>query len=103
MIRQLLDFARQKMPERSNVDLRDIARHTVQLLETLAAKGGVRLVTIGGEHPDPQLNAFTIVTSSYQRGGVAGVIGVMGPTRMPYQKVIALVEHTSRLVEDLES
>ncbi len=60
-------------------------------------------VTIGGEHPDPQLNSFTIVTSSYRRGGVAGVIGVMGPTRMPYQKVIALVEHTSRLVEDLAS
>jgi heat-inducible transcriptional repressor len=60
-------------------------------------------VTIGGEHLDPALASFTIVTSSYQRGGVAGVIGVMGPTRMPYQKIIALVEHTSRLVEDLAS
>jgi heat-inducible transcriptional repressor len=58
-------------------------------------------VTIGGEHPEPALSAFTIVTSSYRCGALTGVIGVMGPTRMPYDKILALVEHTSRLVEDL--
>ena len=39
------------------------------------------------------------MTSSYEAGGLNGVIGVMGPTRMPYDKIIGLVEHTSRLVE----
>jgi heat-inducible transcriptional repressor len=29
------------------------------------------------------------------------MIGVIGPTRMPYQKVVALVEHTSRMLGDL--
>jgi heat-inducible transcriptional repressor len=60
-------------------------------------------VTIGSEHEDHRFSEFTIVTASYRRGGLAGVIGVMGPTRMPYEKVLALVEHTSRLVEDLGS
>jgi heat-inducible transcriptional repressor len=32
---------------------------------------------------------------------VTGVIGVIGPTRMPYDKVISLVTHTSRLITDL--
>ena len=32
-----------------------------------------------------------------------GVIGVMGPTRMPYDKIVSLVDHTSRLVEGLLS
>jgi heat-inducible transcriptional repressor len=41
------------------------------------------------------------VTASYEAGDLKGVIGVMGPTRMPYDKIIGLVEHTSRLVEDL--
>jgi heat-inducible transcriptional repressor len=58
-------------------------------------------VSIGGEHSDPRLAAFTIVTSSYQQGQVSGVIGVMGPTRMAYQKIVALVEHTSQLMGDL--
>lgn len=60
-------------------------------------------VTIGNENTDPHLSPFTIVTASYRRGALSGVIGVMGPTRMPYDKVLALVEHTSRMVEDLVS
>lgn len=58
-------------------------------------------ITIGGENRDPRLSNFTLVTSSYQAGDLRGVIGVMGPTRMPYEKIIGLVDHTSRLVEDL--
>jgi heat-inducible transcriptional repressor len=47
------------------------------------------------------LAPFTLVTASYRLGPLAGVIGVMGPTRMPYDKIVALVDHTSRLVGEL--
>ncbi len=63
-------------------------------------RGGL-VITIGAEHGDPSLADFTLVTSTYRRGGATGVIGVLGPTRMPYDKIIGLVEHTSRLVEGL--
>ncbi|HXF94626.1 MAG TPA: heat-inducible transcriptional repressor HrcA [Gemmatimonadales bacterium] len=58
-------------------------------------------ITIGAEHSDPRLAAFTLVTSSYRSGPLSGVIGILGPTRMPYDKVVALVDHTSRLVGEL--
>lgn len=58
-------------------------------------------ITIGAEHGDPTLAPFTLVTSTYRVGPLSGVIGVMGPTRMPYQKIVAIVEHTSRLLGDL--
>jgi heat-inducible transcriptional repressor len=58
-------------------------------------------ITIGSENSDPRLAEFTLVTSAYRSGGLSGVIGVMGPTRMPYDKIISLVEHTSRMVEGL--
>jgi heat-inducible transcriptional repressor len=58
-------------------------------------------ITIGGEHGDPQFDQFTVVTAEYHVGALAGVIGVIGPTRMPYDKVISLVQHTSRLLSDL--
>ena len=58
-------------------------------------------ITIGTENTDPRLADFTLVTSSYQSGGLSGVIGVMGPIRMPYEKIIGLVEQTSRMVEGL--
>ncbi len=57
-------------------------------------------ITIGDEHGEPGLSGFTLVTATYRRGGATGVIGVLGPTRMPYEKIIGLVEHTGRLVED---
>jgi heat-inducible transcriptional repressor len=58
-------------------------------------------ITIGAEHDDVRLRDFTVVTAEYRTGSLAGVIGVMGPTRMPYDKVIALVNHTSQLLSDL--
>ncbi|HEX9581053.1 MAG TPA: heat-inducible transcriptional repressor HrcA [Gemmatimonadales bacterium] len=58
-------------------------------------------VTIGGENLDARLAAFTIVTSAYRAGSLSGTIGVIGPTRMPYEKVLSLVQYTSRLMGDL--
>jgi heat-inducible transcriptional repressor len=58
-------------------------------------------ITIGSEHEDERLRDFTVVTAEYRTGQLAGVIGVIGPTRMPYQKVISLVNHTSQLLSDL--
>ena len=75
---------------------RDLLR---QALESRRQRGVS--ITIGSENPDTRLSDFTLVTSSYEVGALKGVIGVMGPTRMPYDKIIGLVEHTSRLVEGL--
>jgi heat-inducible transcriptional repressor len=75
---------------------RDLLR---EALET-RRRDGLK-VTIGAEHGDAGLAGFTLVTSTYRRGGATGVIGVLGPTRMPYDKIIGLVEHTGRLVEGL--
>lgn len=57
-------------------------------------------ITIGGEHSDPALADFTVVTSEYHVGNLRGVIGVIGPTRMPYARVIGLVESTSSLISE---
>lgn len=89
----------------SNHRMRDLLRLTEGrdlLREALASRRQTGIsVTIGGENPDSRLSGFTLVTASYQAGALKGVIGVMGPTRMPYDKIIGLVEHTSRLVEGL--
>jgi heat-inducible transcriptional repressor len=76
-------------------------RHDL-LLEALRRRHETGItITIGAEHQDTRLAAFTLVTASYRSGPLSGVIGILGPTRMPYDKVVALVDHTSRLVGDL--
>ena len=60
-------------------------------------------VTIGAEHRRPELAPFTLVTSEYRVGQLSGVIGVIGPTRMPYEKVTAIVDSASTLLSELLS
>lgn len=54
-------------------------------------------VTIGAEH-GPELAGFTVVTSGYRIGAQRGIVGVIGPTRMSYEKVVAIVDYTSSFV-----
>jgi heat-inducible transcriptional repressor len=85
---------------RKLVELTETREHLADLLRARSDTPGIT-ITIGNENRDPKLENFTIVTAQYHSGSVAGVIGVIGPTRMPYDKVISLVTHTSRLLTDL--
>jgi heat-inducible transcriptional repressor len=58
-------------------------------------------ITIGEENSEPELSNLTVVTATFLVGHVEGVVGVIGPTRMPYEKVVALVDCTSSLVSRL--
>jgi len=82
------------------VALTETRQYLAEVLRRRAGDAGVT-ITIGNEHGEPALEHFTLVTAQYRAGGVNGVIGVIGPTRMPYDKVISLVTHTSQLVTEL--
>jgi heat-inducible transcriptional repressor len=85
---------------RQLIALTERRQELAALLQARSGAPGLS-ITIGNEHGDPGLGAFTVVTAEYQAGALSGVIGVIGPTRMPYHKVVALVSHTSQLVSDL--
>ena len=96
-----------EQPEFAAVDrmrrLIELTERPQALAEALKRRGetsGIS-ITIGTEHNDERLKDFTVVTAEYHAGSLTGVIGVIGPTRMPYQKVISLVNHTSRLLSEL--
>ncbi|MCC7196316.1 MAG: heat-inducible transcription repressor HrcA [Gemmatimonadaceae bacterium] len=71
-----------------------------QLLRARPTHSGVQ-ISIGSEHGDMLPGGLTVVTAAYSAGSLQGVIGVIGPTRMPYEKVVSLVSHTSSLLTDL--
>jgi heat-inducible transcriptional repressor len=85
---------------RKLVELTETREHLGDLFRPRSGTPGIT-ITIGNENRDPKLENFTIVTAQYHSGSVAGVIGVIGPKRMPYDKVISLVTHTSRLLTAL--
>lgn len=58
-------------------------------------------ITIGAEHGQPELEDLTIVTANYSVGTLQGTVGVIGPTRMAYDKVVSIVDWTSGLLTRL--
>lgn len=70
----------------------------LQLLDQCLRSDGIQLF-IGDEAGDTVFGDVSIVTSRYEGNGqVAGVLGVVGPTRMAYQTVIPVVDITARVL-----
>lgn len=93
-------------------DFNDIERIR-HLLETLEEKftlihlmdegmiGTGLQITIGDENPVTELQDCTMITGTYRNGNHAlGALGVIGPTRMAYSRVIPIIEFTARTVSD---
>jgi len=70
----------------------------LHLLDRCLQSDGIQLF-IGQETGYAQLDEISLVTSRYEvNGAVAGVLGVIGPTRMAYKDVIPVVDVTARLL-----
>ncbi|MDA8384126.1 MAG: heat-inducible transcriptional repressor HrcA [Betaproteobacteria bacterium] len=70
----------------------------LELLDRGRRADGVRIF-IGGESGILPLDECSIVTAPYEVDGqVVGTLGVVGPTRMAYERVIPIVDITSRLL-----
>lgn len=61
------------------------------------------IITIGKENKFDQIMNCSLVTSRYQVGKVAGTIGIIGPTRMAYSKLVSVVEYTARTISEVLS
>jgi heat-inducible transcriptional repressor len=56
-------------------------------------------VVIGSESHDPGLKEISVVASPYRVGAEpVGVLGVLGPRRMPYSKLTAIVDYTAGML-----
>jgi heat-inducible transcriptional repressor len=72
----------------------------VELLDRLLVRSrGVR-VALGGEVDEPSLHRCALVAARYGEDGAAGALGVIGPARMDYGRVISLVDYCSRVVTE---
>ena len=70
----------------------------LQLLDTSSRAHGVQIF-IGGESGLVPLDECSIVTAPYEiDGNVVGMLGVIGPTRMAYERVIPIVDITAKLL-----
>jgi heat-inducible transcriptional repressor len=99
----LLDIAGADDPETTVATMRTLLRmmeektRLVQLIDACMDGTGLTVV-IGSEHPDPDLQRFSVITSTYTDGRSTGTVGVIGPTRMRYSRTINVVDSLSRAI-----
>jgi heat-inducible transcriptional repressor len=99
----LFDLVTEDDPETTLATMRTLVRmmeektRLVQLIDACMDGCGLTVV-IGSEHPDPDLQRFSVVTSTYINGRRTGAIGVIGPTRMRYSRALNAVDSLSRAV-----
>ncbi|MEW6749550.1 MAG: heat-inducible transcriptional repressor HrcA [Candidatus Latescibacterota bacterium] len=71
-------------------ELMDLVERRDLLVRLLSARKGM-VITIGKENLAQAMQLCSVVTASYEVNGAWGVIGVVGPMRMPYGRVVNLV------------
>lgn len=86
---------------RSVIELIENEDIIVHLLEKHDVQEQQFVVTIGAENQDNNANNYSIVTATYNVDGVTGRVGIIGPTRMNYSKVIPLVDHVAKTIAEM--
>jgi len=94
------DFGNDMGSLRKLFDLFEQKTQLMRLLDVSSRAEGVRIY-IGGESRVVPYEELSIVTAPYEVDGqVVGTLGVIGPTRMAYDRMIQIVDITSRLVSN---
>src|SRR3990167_498777 len=94
------DFSSDMGHLRRAFDLFEQKAQLMRLLDIAGQAEGVRIF-IGGESQVVPFEDLSIVSSPYEVDGkVVGTLGVIGPTRMAYDRMIQIVDITSKLVSN---
>ncbi|MBW1709356.1 MAG: heat-inducible transcription repressor HrcA [Deltaproteobacteria bacterium] len=97
---RLLDY-----PEFSDVETMKIIfeafeekKLLIQLLDKAMSVSGVQIF-IGSENELTEIGGWTIITSAYSRKSIPiGSLGILGPTRLNYSRIIPIVDYTAKLL-----
>ena len=95
------DLASNMANLRKLFELFDRRTGLLQLLEMSHRAQGVQIF-IGGESGVAPLDECSVITAPYEVDGqVVGTVGVIGPTRMAYERVIPIVDITAKLLSSM--
>ena len=92
------DFSSDMGNLRQAFDLFEQKTQLMRLLDVSSQADGVRIF-IGGESLFVPMQELSVVSAPYEVDGhIVGTLGVIGPTRMPYERMIQIVDITSKMV-----
>ena len=80
------------------IEDKDIIIHILDKYETFDNQV---FISIGSENENKKLDEYSLVTKEYQLGDISGTLGVIGPKRMEYPKIIAIVDYMAKMITEI--
>ncbi|MBI3230050.1 MAG: heat-inducible transcriptional repressor HrcA [Burkholderiales bacterium] len=97
---QVNDLSSNMSSLRKLFDMFEHKTSLMQLLDVSSKATGVQIF-IGGESSLVPMDEMSVVTAPYEvNGKIVGTLGVIGPTRMAYERVIPIVDITAKLLSN---
>lgn len=78
------------------IEDKDVIIHMMEKSDTFNHENVA--ILIGGETEDDKLHDYSLVTKTYSLGGTSGKVGIVGPKRMEYSKVVAAVVYVAEVL-----
>lgn len=80
------------------IEDKDIIVHIFDKTEELGTENVY--ISIGKENEDQKLVDYSLITKEYKIGDVSGHLGIIGPKRMEYSKVVAIVDYVAKMLTE---
>jgi heat-inducible transcriptional repressor len=58
-------------------------------------------ISIGSENENQKLKEYSFISKKYELGEITGTLGIVGPKRMEYSKVIAIVDYVGKMISEI--
>ncbi|MFZ2322636.1 MAG: heat-inducible transcriptional repressor HrcA [Ignavibacteriaceae bacterium] len=81
------------------IEDKDIIIHIMERRQSENIKNVV--ISIGSENEDEKLNEYSLITKEYSFGETSGKVGIIGPKRMEYSKVVAIVSYLGEMLSEV--
>ncbi len=82
---------------RSVIELVENEDVVIHLLGSATETGGIS-VRIGHEIPDPAMHDYSLIATTYRAGNATGSLGIIGPRRMDYGRMMSIVQLMSSVL-----
>lgn len=73
----------------------------IHILEKSEKTPGELMISIGSENQDQKLEEYSFVSKEYKLGETSGTLGIIGPKRMEYSKIVAIVDYIATMLSDI--
>jgi len=67
----------------------------IHLMDQRKKEDGQISISIGSENEDVQFEDYSLITKEYNMGELSGTIGIIGPKRMEYSKMVAAITYVA--------